>query len=314
MRLSTRPAFSPAQFTISSLADLRQEVQPQVQPAGFIRWPQYAVVVEEAGDSTSQLLAAGTLRLHFSSPGQLALAALPAQATGQVLRFSEEFIGLAADEHDLLLCNLFHRPGASSSLLISAEQATELGFLLASVQRQAADTAPLGAILLRSYLKTLLIYCLHLSQQQQVQVVGPPAAPSLFLRFRKLLEQHYRVWKSVAEYAAHLHITANHLSTAIKKETGLPASTHIRRRIMLEAQRLVSLRDIPLKEVAYHLGFEDVSHFSKLFKRSTGVTFSHFKEHVWAQYNSPTGRSDYQALTQSPADAEPGRHYSLSAA
>jgi AraC family transcriptional activator of pobA len=53
---------------------------------------------------------------------------------------------------------------------------------------------------------------------------------------------------------------------------------------VLEAKRLVSLGDVPLKEVAYHLGFEDVSHFSKLFKRCTGVTFSFFKEQRRAQY------------------------------
>ncbi|WP_022823680.1 helix-turn-helix domain-containing protein [Hymenobacter norwichensis] len=311
MLFSTRPS-SLAQFALGSLADLRQEVQPLANSAAFVRWPQYTVVVEDAPTGTNQQLAAGSLRLYFSAPGQLALATVPVQATGQVLRFSEEFVGLAADEQDLLLFNLFHRPDTGSPLVVPAAQATELRFLLASVQRQATAEAPLGVALLRSYLKTLLIYCLHLSQQQPVLL--PPAAPSLFLRFRKLLEQHYRVWKSVAEYAAHLHITANHLSTAIKKETGLPASTHIRRRIVLEAQRLVSLRDIPLKEVAYHLGFEDVSHFSKLFKRSTGVTFSSFKEHVWTQYGTYSNSTDYAAHPAHAVGISSSRHYPLSAA
>ncbi|MCB2411112.1 helix-turn-helix domain-containing protein [Hymenobacter lucidus] len=47
--------------------------------------------------------------------------------------------------------------------------------------------------------------------------------------------------------------------------------------------------DVPLKEVAYQLGFEDVSHFSKLFKRCAGVTFSVFKGQgqVQVQYRRP---------------------------
>jgi AraC family transcriptional activator of pobA len=53
---------------------------------------------------------------------------------------------------------------------------------------------------------------------------------------------------------------------------------------MLEARRLIAQRDASLKEVAYELGFEDASHFSKLFKRCTGTTFSAFKQQAQAQY------------------------------
>jgi AraC-like DNA-binding protein len=46
---------------------------------------------------------------------------------------------------------------------------------------------------------------------------------------------------------------------------------------MLEAQLLLANHDAPLKEIAYQLGFDDVAHFSKLFKRCHGVSFSGFK-------------------------------------
>jgi AraC family transcriptional activator of pobA len=288
MKLPSPPTPFSGQFAIGSLACLRQEVQPVLGATAFVRWPQYAVVVVGASAGGAGQPALAPLNLYFSSPGQLALAEVPPQAEGYVLRFTEEFIGLAGEELDLLLFNLFHRTGAADSLAVPAEHAAELAFLLASVQRQAHDEAPLCQALLRAYLKTLLLYCLRLSQQQLGGSQAPQ--PNLFQRFRKLLEQHYRTWKSVADYADHLHVTANHLSTAIRKETGQPASAHIRQRVVLEAQRLVSLRDVPLKEVAYQLGFDDVSHFSKLFKRGTGVTFSRFKEQAWAQYSArPAG-------------------------
>jgi AraC family transcriptional activator of pobA len=292
MKLPSFPTPYPGQFAIAPLACLRQEVQPLPDATTFVRWPQYAVVVVGAsGMGAGRPAATGPLSLYFSSPGQLALATVPTQAEGYVLRFTEEFLGLAGDDLDLLLFSLFHRTEAAGNLAVPAEHAAELAFLLTSLQRQAHDKAPLCDALLRAYLKTLLIYCLRLSQQQLGS--GQLAQPTLFQRFRKLLEQHYRTWKSVAEYADRLHVTANHLSTAIRKETGQPASTHIRQRVVLEAQRLVSMRDVPLKEVAYHLGFEDVSHFSKLFKRATGVTFSSFKEQVWAQYNTQPTSTHY---------------------
>lgn len=314
MKLPSFPTPCAGQFAIAPLAGLRQEVQPRLDARAFVRWPQYAVVVVGAsGVGAGRPAAAEPLSLYFSSPGQLALAAVPTQAEGYVLRFTEEFLGLAGDDLDLLLFSLFHCAGTANNLDVPAEHTAELAFLLTSLQRQARDEAPLCDALLRAYLKTLLIYCLRLSRQQLGS--GQLAQPSLFQRFRKLLEQHYRTWKSVAEYADRLHVTANHLSTAIRKETGQPASTHIRQRVVLEAQRLVSLRDVPLKEVAYQLGFEDVSHFSKLFKRATGVTFSSFKEQVWAQYNPrPTGPTYGLRRATSAARSAVDSHYPLAVA
>jgi AraC-like DNA-binding protein len=307
----SRPIANPA-FTIGSLAKLRPEIHPHADPGAFTRWQQYAVVVVESfGSDATSPATTEPLELYFSSPGQLALAEVPVQAQGQVIRFSDEFLGLSGDAHGLLLLSLFHQSGAGAGLAVPAEQAPELAFLLRSVQRQAKSPDPLGDALLRSYLKTLLICCLRLSQQQPA-FHALPAQPGLLLRFRQLLEAHYTVWKSVAEYASQLHVTANHLSMAIRKETGRPASAHIRQRIMLEAQRLIALRDVPLKEVAYQLGFEDVSHFSKLFKRTTGVTFSQFKEQIWAQHGTIPGSSaELEARNGTPAT---GRHYELSAA
>jgi AraC family transcriptional activator of pobA len=314
MKLPSFPTPYPGQFAIAPLACLRQEVQPLPDATTFVRWPQYAVVVVGAsGMGTGRPAATAPLSLYFSSPGQLALAAVPRQAEGYVLRFTEEFVGLVGEEPDLLLFNLFHRMGAADSLAVPTEQATELAFLLTSLQRQAHDQAPLCQALLRAYLRTLLLYCLRLRQQQLGS--GQAPEPNLFQRFRRLLEQHYRTQKSVAEYADHLHVTANHLSTAIRKETGQPASQHIRQRIVLEAQRLASLGDVPLKEVAYQLGFDDVSHFSKVFKRATGVTFSRFKAQAWAQYGTqPTSTHVELARVASADQPAVGNRYPLAVA
>jgi len=35
-----------------------------------------------------------------------------------------------------------------------------------------------------------------------------------------------------------------------------------------------------LKEVAYYLGFDDTSHFSKFFKNKSGINFTDFKKAI----------------------------------
>jgi AraC-like DNA-binding protein len=277
------PTAAPLLFDISPLTRLRQQEPPRPELAA--RWLPYTVVVVAAASSRTSLAldSQAPKELYFSQPGQQALTAVPTRAQGLVLRFTDEFAALAGHDRELLLFQLFHR-AAAGPLLVPDEQAADMAFLLDSMTRQAAGATLLREDLLRSYLKTLLLYCTRFSQQQR-GLAEPLVQPGLFGRFQQLLEAHYKRWKSVAEYAEHLHVTANHLSVSIKKETGRPASEHIRRRIVLEAKRLISLSDVPLKEVAYQLGFEDVSHFSKLFKRCTGVTFSCFKEQRQARYS-----------------------------
>ena len=283
--LDFQEASMPLLFDISPLAVLRQAPPPADLAT---RCPQYTVVlVEEEDPQVGPLLADSQVprTLYFGRPGQSALEIVPQRAKGQVLRFADEFVRLTGNDRELLLFQLFHRATAEP-VQVPDEQAGEMAFLLGSMQRQAASVAVLRDDLLRSYLKTLLLHCTRLSQQQR-GTTGSMVQAGLFGRFQHLLEQHYTRWKSVAEYADQLHVTANHLSVSVRKETGQPASEHIRRRIMLEAKRLVSLRDASLKEVAYQLGFEDVAHFSKLFKRCTGVTFSDFKKQMHTQYNCP---------------------------
>ncbi|OUJ75874.1 helix-turn-helix domain-containing protein [Hymenobacter crusticola] len=273
-------------FDLSSLTWVRQ--QAGGPSAAGAQWPHYAVVfVEEtlqAGGAAAEKL--GAAELYFVAPGQPAWSAAPEWTEGQVLRFTDEFADLADHDRDLLLFRLFRGPAGEGPVQVPRDQAAELGCLLASMKRQAAGVSLLRDDLLRAYLKTLLLHCARL-RQQQFGGASSPVPSGLLGRFQQLLEANYTRWKSVAEYAHQLRVTPNHLSVRVRQETGQPASDHIRRRIMLEAQRLAGHTDASLKQVAYQLGFDDVAHFSKLFKRCTGVTFSHFREQARVQYRFP---------------------------
>ena len=43
-----------------------------------------------------------------------------------------------------------------------------------------------------------------------------------------------------------------------------------------------------MKEIAYGLGFADLAHFSKYFKRASGINFSDFKKELSAQFRFMT--------------------------
>jgi len=96
-----------------------------------------------------------------------------------------------------------------------------------------------------------------------------------YAAFRKLLFANFRELKKVKEYAEKLCVTEKSLNEQVKKHSGKSASQVIYDQIILEAKRLL-LMGMSAKETAYDLQFDDPAHFSKFFKKNTGVSPSEF--------------------------------------
>jgi len=107
-----------------------------------------------------------------------------------------------------------------------------------------------------------------------------PPVQRLVKQFLAMLEKSYRENATVEHYAAQLHVTPQYLNIVCRKETGITAGNLIRRRLLLEARRLLSLTTQDVKEIAYELGFSDTSYFSRFFRRYTGQTPLEFRQQV----------------------------------
>ncbi len=94
--------------------------------------------------------------------------------------------------------------------------------------------------------------------------------------FRMLVEESFLTKRTVSEYADQLNISAKHLSESVKKETGESALEIIHRRLLREAQYLLSYSSLSIKEIAEHLKFDTASHFSRFFKLKTGLNPSQY--------------------------------------
>lgn len=90
--------------------------------------------------------------------------------------------------------------------------------------------------------------------------------------FMELLYKNYREHRDVAFYAGKLSLTQRYFTTAIRKTSGASALRWIERYVVLEAQLMLRDTHLDIKEIATELNFEDPSHFSKYFKRVTGLS------------------------------------------
>lgn len=96
--------------------------------------------------------------------------------------------------------------------------------------------------------------------------------------FEKLVEEHYHKHKMPSEYAKKLNLSPNYLNKLCKDETGLTAGEIIRKRITIEAQRVLHYTNLSVNEIADKLGFENTSYFVTFFKKQTEFTPEQFRK------------------------------------
>ena len=91
-----------------------------------------------------------------------------------------------------------------------------------------------------------------------------------FLNTKGLPSVHYMAEK--------LDISAGYLSDVLKQESGKTALEHIHIYLISEAKNRLKSEDKTVSEIAYALGFDNLSYFTRLFKKEVGTTPVLFKK------------------------------------
>jgi AraC family transcriptional activator of pobA len=107
---------------------------------------------------------------------------------------------------------------------------------------------------------------------------GKLARPKMItLEFRQMVTQRFRTMKSPGDYAEAMHLSLSYLNEIVKETTGFPVSYWIQQEVILEAKRLLYYSQCSVKEIAFELGYEDHTYFSRLFKKQAGQTPGEFR-------------------------------------
>ncbi|MDR1200079.1 MAG: AraC family transcriptional regulator [Tannerellaceae bacterium] len=96
-------------------------------------------------------------------------------------------------------------------------------------------------------------------------------------QFKELLSENFRTIKSPIQYAQKLNYSLSHLNESVKKDTGFPVSYWIHQQIVLEAKRLLYYTNMDVKEIAFSLGYEDHTYFTRLFSQIAGMPPNAFR-------------------------------------
>lgn len=131
--------------------------------------------------------------------------------------------------------------------------------------------------LIAANIELLLNYCVRFYERQFI--TRKDVNRSSIEKFEQVLNEYFQSDKpqtiglpAVNYCADQLHLSPNYFGDMVKKETGKTATEYIHLKIMgMAKERLLDERKT-ISEIAYELGFKYPHHFTRTFKKSTGLT------------------------------------------
>ena len=108
----------------------------------------------------------------------------------------------------------------------------------------------------------------------------------IYVRFKKLLNEHYKQNRTVQYYAEELAITPKKLNSITKKHCGETAIQAIHNRILIEIKRQLMFSDLSHKEIAFDLGFNSPSALNKFVKAKLKETPTELQQELAQMYNA----------------------------
>lgn len=98
-----------------------------------------------------------------------------------------------------------------------------------------------------------------------------------FEEFLELLEKHIITNKQVSNYINMMSVSTYQLNNITKTSIGKTPTELINEQVILEAKRYLLATPNQIKDIAYHLGYADVSYFIRFFKKYTGQSPAAFR-------------------------------------
>jgi AraC family transcriptional regulator, transcriptional activator of pobA len=218
--------------------------------------------------------------IFFVGPEQVHQVLLGHNRNGVLLMFTCNFLGKHFINKEFITnLGLFLEVSESPPVKVDNKSAVVLKTYTDEIESAFGSNDPFRFEKIGAFLKLFLIECNKFApslKDQNPQNIQ--SSKTILFNFKELLNTKFKTLKQVGDYAGALNISPDYLNLVVKNGVGKTAKELIQQRILLESKRLGLHTGLSTKEIAYDLGFDDPSHFSRFFKNAEGISFSEFRK------------------------------------
>lgn len=115
-------------------------------------------------------------------------------------------------------------------------------------------------------------------ESKSVEYEYPSALHQRISEVAAYMDQNYRKDISLDTVAEKFYISTAHLSRAFKKVTGFTFIEYLSNLRIQKAQKLLSETNLPISDIARKVGYQNHTHFGRMFKLMTGSSPREFRK------------------------------------
>ncbi len=133
-----------------------------------------------------------------------------------------------------------------------------------------------SGIQIESLFYDFISYLLISYSKEQFSIPSIHNQHESIVRACRYISENYGNNLSLKEIASVACLSPFHFQREFKKDRGITPHEYLNDVRIRESQRLL-LKEMDLKEIAYRLGFSDQSHFTRIFRKTVGVTPKNYR-------------------------------------
>jgi AraC family transcriptional regulator, transcriptional activator of pobA len=205
--------------------------------------------------------------VFFMRPGQVHQHTLKAGSSGYLIEFKNDFYY----PYDKLANRRIRLASKKNHCILDAAGFKKTDSILTTIFQEYTEKQEGYLEIIKANLGIFFIELIR--QQSKNRNTSIPLNTYPQERLEELLELiEINIYKNkqVSDYADMLNLTPYQLNAITKTTLGKTCSEVINDFIILESKRYLLATSNQINQIAYHLGYEDVSYFIRFFKKHTG--------------------------------------------
>ncbi|MBO9701136.1 MAG: AraC family transcriptional regulator [Sporocytophaga sp.] len=208
-------------------------------------------------------------------PGQVHALSIKSKSTGYIMEFDPAFYQPTNKPAD----QRFRKAIGKNYCKVKKNNFNKLESILSSIFNEFNKKQEDYIDAIKVYLELFFIEYLRQSvNEKRGSKIENLYIQDRFEELMSLLEENICSKKNASQYAELLNLSLYQLNSITKSSVGKSISDLINQQIILEAKRFLLGTTNQIKDIADHIGYDDVSYFIRFFRKQTGYTPDAFRQ------------------------------------